>query len=136
MGCRFVDNTATTGGGRYTLAQDPFATTMVHCELVGNDADWGGGAYLQSFVTWPEVVGCTFRENGGHLGPGSPCIDAGDDTVVPADSLDLDGDGDELEPPPLDLAGAPRFVDDPQVADTGHGRPPFVDMGAYERQAP
>ena len=33
----------------------------------------------------------------------------------------------------LDLAGLPRFFDDPTVPDTGSGIPPIVDMGAYER---
>ena len=52
---------------------------------------------------------------------GSPCIDAGDNTAVPAD-VDTD------------LAGNPRFLDDPAAPDTGNSAtgPPFVDMGAYE----
>jgi hypothetical protein len=33
-----------------------------------------------------------------------------------------------------DLDGNPRFVDDPDTADTGYGDPPIVDMGAYEFQ--
>lgn len=57
----------------------------------------------------------------GRLGAGSPCIDAGDNTVVQF---------------PIDLAGHPRFVDDPSVPDTGVGAPPIVDLGAYERQVP
>ena len=67
-----------------------------------------------------------------RLLPGSPCIDAGDDTAVPADEFDLDNDGDTAEPIPFDLAGLPRFVDDPKTPDTGNGTPPIVDMGAYE----
>ncbi len=35
-----------------------------------------------------------------------------------------------------DLDGNPRFVDDPDTADTGNGAPPIVDMGAYEFQLP
>ncbi len=50
---------------------------------------------------------------------GSPCIDAGDNAAVPAGVT-------------TDLAGDPRFVDDPDVPDTGSGTPPIVDMGAYE----
>jgi hypothetical protein len=67
-----------------------------------------------------------------RLLPGSPCIDAGDNTAVPADEFDLDGDGDTAEPIPFDLAGLPRFLDDPKTIDTGNGTPPIVDMGAYE----
>jgi len=67
-----------------------------------------------------------------RLLPSSPCIDAGDNTAVPADVFDLDGDGDVGEPLPFDLAGVPRFQDDPDTPDTGNGTPPIVDMGAYE----
>ncbi len=63
---------------------------------------------------------------------GSPCIDAGDNMAVPADTADLDGDGDMAEPIPFDLAGMARFFDDLLTPDTGLGTPPIVDMGAYE----
>ncbi len=56
-----------------------------------------------------------------RLSPGSPCIDAADNTAVPLGVT-------------TDLDGNPRFVDDPGVADTGIGPPPVVDMGAYEFQ--
>jgi hypothetical protein len=64
----------------------------------------------------------------------SPCIDAGDNTAVPADSTDIDGDGNVTEPTPLDLNGNPRFYNDQGTIDTGIGTPPIVDMGAYEFQ--
>ena len=35
-----------------------------------------------------------------------------------------------------DLAGNPRFVDVPGIADTGSGTPPIVDMGVYESPDP
>lgn len=54
--------------------------------------------------------------------PGECYIDAGDNTAVPA--------GVET-----DLAGKPRFVDDPETPDSGKGTPPVVDMGAYEFDA-
>jgi len=66
---------------------------------------------------------------------GSPAIDAGDNGALPADSCDLDGDGNTAEPIPLDLVGSPRFADVPGVPDTGRGTPPIVDMGAYEAWA-
>ena len=58
-----------------------------------------------------------------RLLPGSPCIDAGDNTAVPVGTT-------------IDLDGNPRFVDDPCTADTGipDGANPIVDMGAYEFQ--
>jgi len=69
-----------------------------------------------------------------RLMPGSPCIDAADNLSLPPDELDLDGDGDVLEPWPFDHDGLPRRVDDPAVPDTGNGAPPIVDMGAHEHQ--
>ncbi|MCW5938432.1 MAG: hypothetical protein KF884_07225 [Fimbriimonadaceae bacterium] len=53
--------------------------------------------------------------------PGSPVIDAGDNSAVPNGIL-------------TDFFGSPRFVDDPEVADTGIGVAPIVDIGAVERQ--
>lgn len=66
-----------------------------------------------------------------HVRPGSPCIDAGDNGLLPADIADLNGNGDTAETLPYDLSGAPRRMDD-VAADTGSGTPPIVDMGAYE----
>ncbi len=57
-----------------------------------------------------------------RLLPGSPCIDAGDNTAVPAGVI-------------ADLDGKSRFLDDPGTPDTGNGTPPIVDMGACERPA-
>jgi hypothetical protein len=74
-----------------------------------------------------------------HLLPGSPCIDAGDNTMVPADTHDLDEDLDTSELTPLDLDHGPRFIDDPTTANSGNPDPSLdpniiVDMGAYEYQ--
>ncbi|MEM7629619.1 MAG: GC-type dockerin domain-anchored protein [Planctomycetota bacterium] len=41
-------------------------------------------------------------------GEGSPAIDSGDATFLPADELDLDNDGDTAEPLPLDALGNAR----------------------------
>jgi hypothetical protein len=67
-----------------------------------------------------------------RIRPGSPCIDAGDSTMLPPDFTDLDGDGDTAEPTSLDAAGYPRFEDDPATLDTGMGASPLVDIGAFE----
>jgi len=63
-----------------------------------------------------------------RLLPDSPCIDAGDNTAVPADTADLDGDGDTSEPIPFDLDGNRRIVDGDRDGIS------TVDMGAYESQ--
>jgi hypothetical protein len=71
-----------------------------------------------------------------RLQPGSPCVDAADNTAVPPDTTDLDDDGDTAERTPLDLAGNPRFVDNNCAVDTGVPDPPdyvaVADMGAYD----
>ena len=54
-----------------------------------------------------------------RLSPGSPSIDAADNTFLPVNVT-------------TDLAGNPRFLDDPGTADTGVGSAPIADMGAYE----
>jgi hypothetical protein len=54
-----------------------------------------------------------------RLSFGSPCIDAGDNTAVPAGVM-------------TDLDGRLRYFDDPCTADSGNGTPRVVDMGAYE----
>jgi predicted outer membrane repeat protein len=64
----------------------------------------------------------------------SPCIDAGDNALVPSDPLDLDGDGDLTERLPIDVYGRDRRQDDPDTADTGSGNAPIVDIGAAEFQ--
>lgn len=75
-----------------------------------------------------------------HLTNGSPSIDAGDNTAVPADAADLDMDTNVVERTPLDLDGNTRFVDDPATIDTGVADPPdypsMIDRGAYEFQVP
>jgi len=53
-------------------------------------------------------------------GPGSPVVDAGNNAAVPVGTT-------------TDVAGLPRFFDDPGAPDTGAGTPPIVDMGAHER---
>jgi hypothetical protein len=50
---------------------------------------------------------------------GSPAIDAGDSTLLPAGIT-------------MDLAGHARFFDAPGVANTGTGVPNYLDIGALE----
>lgn len=71
----------------------------------------------------------------------SPYVDAGDNSVVPADSLDIDNDGNIAEPLPLDVRERERFWDIAAAPDTGNptGGPPgagIVDIGAHELRPP
>jgi hypothetical protein len=54
-----------------------------------------------------------------RLGAG-PAVDSGNNAAVPVGVT-------------TDIAGLPRFFDDPAVPNTGAGTPPIVDMGAHER---
>ncbi|MBN1773234.1 MAG: hypothetical protein JXB32_18375 [Deltaproteobacteria bacterium] len=56
-----------------------------------------------------------------RLAAGSPCVGAGDETLLPADAADLDGDLDVAEPLPYDLDGNDRI------------RGGVLDLGAYEQ---
>jgi predicted outer membrane repeat protein len=62
---------------------------------------------------------------------GSPAIDAGNSSELPADSLDLNDNGDTSEPLPLDLAGNARTQDVPEAGGSGDFS---VDLGAYEKE--
>lgn len=66
-------------------------------------------------LTGPNVINADavldfLKNNGGltqthALLPGSPAIDVGDNTIIPSDSFDIDGDGDTTEPIPFDQRG-------------------------------
>ena len=72
------------------------------------------------------------KDDDVRLGAGSPCIDAGDNSMLPADVADLDSDADVMELLPIDAVGNARRFDDPDTVDTGIGDAPIVDIGAYE----
>ena len=74
-----------------------------------------------------------------RLTPGSPAIDAGDNSDIPRDEFDFDSDGDTTEPVTgeFDIDGNPRFVDAPGMPNvypgTSVGGP--IDLGPYEYQS-
>ncbi|UCD75007.1 MAG: right-handed parallel beta-helix repeat-containing protein [Phycisphaerales bacterium] len=145
--CTFVGNTAGESGGGFSAGDPGSRTTLSNCIFWGNSPDqidedsafvsyccvqggWeGAGEHVTDdypmFVDpdGPDNDPETWLDNDYHLGPGSPCIDAGDNTAVPDGVV-------------TDLDGNPRFYDDPDMPDTGFGDPPIVDIGAYEVQVP
>jgi len=158
--CTFSGNDAENGKALAfdsSQQQSPSELSMTNCILWdGGDEVWNNDnsvieiAYSNVQGGWPgegnidadplfvdadgpDDIPGTADEN-LRLSLGSPAIDAADNTAVPADTQDLDGDGDTDEPLPFDLDGNPRFVDDPDTPDTGNpdGTNPIVDMGAYE----
>jgi len=134
--CTFTDNSADQyGGGMFSDS----STTLTNCILWGNTAPTGAQIYDTATVTFSDIQGgCAGTGNINAdplfvdandnllLSPGLPCIDKGNNTDVPPDIADLDGDSDTTEPTPLDLDYRPRFLDG-DFNDTV-----IVDMGAFE----
>ena len=104
------------------------------CDVAGGAGGVSIGGGTLDYDASNLAVDPQFADVNGRLGPLSPCIDAGDNTLVPADILDLDGDSNTSEPVPFDLDGRARFYDSPTVTDTGVGPAPICDIGAYEWQ--
>jgi uncharacterized repeat protein (TIGR01451 family) len=153
-----TDPLSGTGGGMYIDESHP---RLTNCILWGNTTAYAYGspqmAFTQGgasatinhslvqdqngvnvcsydFVTCDDhVINTNPQFAGGlRLNDNSPAIDAGDNDAVPADTYDLDGDGNIVEPLPYDRAGDRRLVEHPR-SDTGSGAAPLVDMGAYEK---
>ena len=82
--------------------------------------NWGTG----NITTDPLLV------NGYRLSAGSPCIDAGDNMQVPADSTDLDSDGNTTESLPYDIDGKIRFFNDVDIGASEHNGVIYVDADA------
>jgi hypothetical protein len=150
INCTIVDNTATGGGlpvtfggGYYSF--DSNSTMLRNCVVWNNGPDQisgtpsveysnvqGGFAGAGNVNVNPMFVDAdgadndpaTAVDNDYRLKATSPCVDAGDSTVVPADvTVDLDGEA--------------RFVDIASAPDTGVPEVPggpVVDMGAFEVQ--
>jgi|GEM_PF-4907036 len=85
---------------------------------------------------WLGAADVPYEVKDYRLSGASPCIDAADSTAVPADTYDLDGDGDTTERIPLDHDGGDRFADRLGTPDTGPDpndpNLPVIDMGADE----
>jgi hypothetical protein len=129
-----VINSTFTGNSSYGVAFDQDGT-VVNSVLWADAIDEVFIGFGTIIVTYSDVGGSGFSGTGNknanplfvnagsgdlRLGSGSPAVDAGNNSAVPAGIT-------------TDIAGLPRFFDDPAVVDTGSGTPPIVDMGAYER---
>lgn len=156
--CVVTRGAAGIGGAMYCNTSSP---TIVNCTVVGNDfggiyttynafpqvfntvfadnssfgpaAVYGNGIpnIRYSLVEGADLFNPMYGEGVINDAPdlddelrptaGSAVIDAGDNSAVP-------------EGVTTDVAGNPRFVDDPETEDSGVGTPPIVDMGAFEFQ--
>lgn len=143
INCTVVDNHATVGEGGGLLDGNGVATAT-NCIFWDNSAgpqrtahQIYNGVGLTSLVTRSDVAGGFVGTNNINADPlfvdaanrdysiqdSSPCKDNGWFFALPADTGDLDWDGDLTEKTPLDLARAQR------VKGTR------VDFGAYENQS-
>lgn len=135
--CAFSFNDAANGGAIY--GGSPTVTNCIFWANIGGEivdssatvsfsdvqGGWPGTGNIDADPLFVDADGpddtVGTEDDDLRLLPGSPCIDAADNTAVTDDIMaDLDGD--------------PRFVDDPSTPDTGQGDCPIVDMGAYESQ--
>ena len=150
VNCTFDNNLASTSGGAFFAKTG----TAIPARLtVRNSILWHNRAPLNPQIFGPgsEVTYCDIRGDWPGVGnfradpqfvdrgardyrtlAGSPAHDAGDNAAMFSDIADIDGDGNYFELVPYDLAGNPRFADDPAANDTGVGTPPLIDVGAYE----
>ena len=160
--CVFARNEAVTGGAIYHIGccSPTPGPLWVNNTFWGNVSEQGGAIHASATSCSPVIVNGVFFHNtpeqittwtGDDLGsvghslvqggyPGEGNID-GDPLFWDAEGLDLhlapgspcidSADGDPA--PPGDFDGNAR-IDDPAVEDTGDGTPPWVDMGAFERQ--
>lgn len=96
-----------------TLAQAEGAGPLQHNLIQGANPSLGVGTINQA----PGFRGA--GSNDFRLRPGSPCIDAGDTTLVTST---------------IDILGLSRTADDIGTPDTGAGLAPMVDLGANEFQ--
>ncbi len=93
--------------------QPPFVS---YCDIQGG---WPGLGNIDADPLFVDPAGGDFR-----LSVGSLCLEAGTCIGLPADELDLDGDGNFDEPLPHDFDGEQRRVNT------------AVDIGSYELQSP
>jgi predicted outer membrane repeat protein len=133
--CILWGNTASVGA-QIRVVQGGTPVVMYSCVEGG----WSGAGNISVDPLFADADGgddiVGTEDDNLRLLPNSPCIDSADNTAVPPDAVDLDGDGDTTERTPLDLDLNPRFLEAPPPGGTGVPDPPLypdiVDMGAYE----
>ncbi|TRU68373.1 MAG: cadherin [Microcystis viridis Mv_BB_P_19951000_S69] len=132
----FSGNVAVTGGALHNVSSNVGLRNSIlwgnqDSSNTGNQINNGSGGAVtvtNSIIQGGGFTGATnvdplfvnAKADDLRLKSGSPALDAGDVNLLPADSRDLDGDGNTSEKIPLDLSNNPR------VAGAN------VDLGAYE----
>jgi hypothetical protein len=130
MNCIFWGNTASTTAVKDDQIFDDYPSISLMVEYTCVQGGWTGTGNIDTDpllvdANGPDSIAGTADDN-LRLSAGSPCVDSGNSGVVPPDIADIDGDGNTVEPTPLDLGGRARIVD----GDCNDSN--IVDMGAYE----
>ncbi len=119
--CIFWGNTAPMGPqiAAADAGRDPELVVVSHCNIQGGQENI---FLLDVPLIWEDnnIDVDPLLTPDGHLRAGSPCVNAGSNGFLPADTIDLDGDGNTTETVPFDLDGDDRVIDG------------WVDMGADE----
>ena len=94
------------------ISGEPGSTIMVsYSDVEGN---WPGTGNLDADPLFYDADGADdiagTLDDDLRLRHTSPVIDVGDDSLLPADTDDLDGDGDTGEPLPLDVSARARLI--------------------------
>jgi predicted outer membrane repeat protein len=129
-------NVAVTGGALHNVSSSVALRNSIlwgnqDSSSTGNQVNNGSGGSVtvaNSIIQGGGFTGATDNDplfvnakaDDLRLKSGSPALDAGDSTLLPLDSRDLDGDGNTSERIPLDLSRNTRVVG------------ANVDLGAYE----
>ncbi|TRU55794.1 MAG: cadherin [Microcystis aeruginosa Ma_QC_C_20070823_S13] len=129
-------NVAVTGGALHNVSSSVALRNSIlwgnqDSSSTGNQVNNGSGGSVtvaNSIIQGGGFTGATnvdplfvnAKADDLRLKSGSPALDAGDSTLLPLDSRDLDGDGNTSERIPLDLSRNSRVVG------------ANVDLGAYE----
>jgi hypothetical protein len=117
-----VANSILFNGGSEIWSNVPEAVQVTYSDVQGGWAGTGNISTDPQFTRFgTRSIEGEWIDGDYRLKASSPAIDAGSSTALPADSLDLDGDGATSEALPVDLNGNPRAVGSQ------------VDMGAYEQ---
>jgi hypothetical protein len=115
--CIFWNNSAARAGNQIWYPPDYPPPTVTHSIVQGG---WPGEGNIGEDLQAHNPLFVYPADDNYQLRRSSPARELGDADALPADTYDLDWDGDTLEPLPLDLALLPRVYDS------------SVDSGPYE----